>query len=147
MIQRLIRFAFAVLLVGLAGHPGIPAAAAETRDGVFIHISRGPEDPHRVLMGLNMAHMMAEQHPVLVYFDIEGVRVVLNDAPDLSFAQFPSSRTQIPALLAKGVTLMACPGCLRAAGKTAADLMPGVLPAERERFFTFTGGRILTIDY
>mgnify|MGYP000688777189 CR=1 FL=1 len=29
------------------------------RDGVFIHVSHGPEDAHRVLMALKMAEVMA----------------------------------------------------------------------------------------
>jgi hypothetical protein len=42
---------------------------------------------------------------------------------------------------------MACPGCLKAAGKSPADLAPGILVADKARFFSFTKGRILTLDY
>jgi hypothetical protein len=42
---------------------------------------------------------------------------------------------------------MACPGCLRVAGKTENDLMEGVKIADKNKFFNFTSGRILTIDY
>jgi hypothetical protein len=42
---------------------------------------------------------------------------------------------------------MACPGCLKAAGKTAADLAPGIQVADKAAFFGFTKGRILTLDY
>jgi hypothetical protein len=42
---------------------------------------------------------------------------------------------------------LACPGCLKAAGKTESDLMEGVKIADKEMFFNFTTGRILTIDY
>ena len=143
-IARLTAILLAALFASMAA---APVSSADVRDGVFIHISRGPEDPHRVLMGLNMARMMSEDRDVLVYFDIGGVNVVLADSPDLTFAQFPSSKTQIAALLNKGVTLMACPGCLEAAGKSAADLAPGIQIADRNRFFSFTAGRILTLDY
>jgi predicted peroxiredoxin len=121
--------------------------AAEPRDGVFLHISHGSDDPHRVLMGLQMAALMAEDRDVLVYFDIKGVDVVLKDGDDLAYSHFPSSKTQLAALPKKGVILMACPGCLKAAGKTAADLAPGVQIADKDRFFSFTKGRILTLDY
>jgi predicted peroxiredoxin len=116
-------------------------------DGVFIHITHGTDDPHRVAMALNMASIMSEDHDVLVYFDIKGIEVVLKDAPDISFAQFPSSKAQLAALSNKGVTLAACPGCLQAAGKTTADLAEGITVAEKTRFFNFTKGRILTLDY
>jgi len=133
------------LVPALAG-AGEPAAAAP-RDGVFIHLTRGAEDPHRVLMALNMASIMAEDHDVLVYFDIKGIEVVLHDSAEIAYAHFPTSRQQLAALPQKGVILMACPGCLKAAGKAAADLAPGVQIADKSKFFSFTGGRILTLDY
>jgi predicted peroxiredoxin len=121
--------------------------AAKPRDGVFIHVSHGEDDPHRVLMALSMAGIMCEDRDVLVYFDIKGVEVVLKDAEDLTYSHFPSSRQQLASLAEKGVTLMACPGCLKAAGKTSKDLAPGIEIADKERFFSFTDGRILTLDY
>jgi predicted peroxiredoxin len=45
---------------------------------LFSHISSGRNDPHRLLMALNMAAIMAEDKDVLVYFDINGVQVVLS---------------------------------------------------------------------
>jgi hypothetical protein len=42
---------------------------------------------------------------------------------------------------------MACPGCLKAAGKSPEDLAPGIEVADKERFFSFTKGRIITLDY
>ena len=131
--------------MALAGSPAVNAA--EPRDGVFIHVSHGKEDPHRVLMALEMANIMSEDHDVLVYFDIQAIGVVLKDAEDLTYAQFPSSKKQLSTLPQKGVLLMACPGCLKAAGKTADDLMSGIEVADKKRFFSFTKGRILSLDY
>lgn len=123
------------------------SAGEKNRDGVFIHISSGPENPHRVVMALKMATTIAADKDVLVYFDIKGIEVVLNDAKDVSYPTFPSAQESIKMLLDKGITVCACPGCLKAAGKSGADLMPGVLVAEKDRFFGFTKGRILTLDY
>jgi len=117
------------------------------KDGVFIHISSGPEEAHRVLMALSMADKMSDDKDVIVYFDINGVFVVLNDAPDITFKEFESSKTLLQKLIDKGVVVQACPGCLKAAEKTEADLMEGIVIAEKERFFNFTEGRILTMDY
>ncbi|MDY6870171.1 MAG: DsrE family protein [Actinomycetota bacterium] len=147
-MKWIVKFVAMCLIAGFAAIAGAPASSADNvRDGVFIHISHGPEDPHRVLMALNMARIMSDDRDVLVYFDITGVNVVLADSPDLTFAQFPSSKTQIAALLDKGVPLMACPACLTAAGKSSADLAPGIQLADRNTFFSFTAGRILTLDY
>lgn len=117
------------------------------RDGVLIHVSHGPDDPHRVLMALKMAELMAADNDVLLYFDIEGIEVVLADAPEIEYAQFPASRSQIAHLLELGVPIFACPGCLKAAGKSPEDLAPGIQVAEKDAFFDFTEGRILTLDY
>lgn len=123
------------------------ARAAEPRDGVFIHVSSGTNDPHRVLMALNMARIMSEDHDVLVYFDIQAASVVLKDAPDIAFSHFPTSKKQLADLPSRGVVLMACPGCLKVMGKGADDLTAGVQIADKARFFSFTKGRILTLDY
>lgn len=117
------------------------------KDGVFIHISHGIDDPHRVLMALSMAEKMSADKDVIIYFDITGVDVVLKDSPDITFSHFTGSKTQIQNLLAKGIIIMACPGCLKAAGKTPGDLAEGIITADKDKFFSFTKGRILTMDY
>jgi predicted peroxiredoxin len=124
-----------------------PTAVPALRDGVFVHISHGTDDLHRVAMGLQMAVLMAADRDVCVYFDIRGVEVVLEDAPDMAFSHFPGSHAQIAKLLDAGATVCVCPGCLKAAGKTADDVMDGVEIADKDRFFGFTQGRILTLDY
>ncbi len=126
------------------GHGITPKPA---KDGIFIHVSRGPDDAHRVLMAMNMALLMSETKDVVMYFDIKGVYVLLKDAKNITYSHFPGSHEQIKKLLAKGITIMACPGCLKAAGKSPKDLMPGIKVADKDKFFNFTKGRILTIDY
>jgi predicted peroxiredoxin len=117
------------------------------KDGAFIHISHGSDDLHRALMGLQMAEKMSEDRDVLVYFDISGIEIVLSDSEDFTYSIFPSSKTQLKKLLNNGVTLMACPGCLKAAGKSESDLIEGIKIADKDKFFNFTSGRILSIDY
>ena len=94
-----------------------------------------------------MASMMLDTHDVAVYLDINGVLAVTKDAPDVTHETFPSSHTLLKELIEAGVPVMACPGCLKAAGKTPEDLMDGVKVADKATFFNFTKGRILTIDY
>lgn len=124
-------------------------AVAETpaRDGVFIHISEGYQNPHRVLMPLKMATMMAADKDVLVYMDIHAVELLVKGAEDMTFADFESAQTYIKQLSEAGVGIYACPTCLKVAGFEPADLMEGVQAAEKDKFFNFTEGRILSIDY
>ena len=134
-------------IVGIGFVSASTADAEENRDGVFIHVTHGVDNPHRVLMALSMATIMCEDHDVLVYFDIKGIQAVLKDADNLTYAHFDSSKKMLAALSKQGATLMACPGCLKAAGKTKDDLAPGVQVADKKVFFSFTKGRILTLDY
>ncbi|HAP37172.1 MAG TPA: peroxiredoxin [Bacteroidetes bacterium] len=120
---------------------------AKVRDGILIHISSGPENAHKVVMALKMATIMAMDKDVLVYLDIKGIEVVLKDANDITHPTFPSAQESIKLLLEKGINIYACPSCLKAAGKSGADLMTGIQVANKDRFFDFTKGRILTLDY
>jgi predicted peroxiredoxin len=135
------------LLIPMACGQLAQAEEESPRDGVFLHISHGVDKPQRVLMALHMAELMAESRDVLVYFDIKGIEVVVKDAPDLTFSHFPASKTQLAKLIEMGIGVYACPGCLKAAGRTPPDLMPGVKVADKNAFFSFTKGRILTLDY
>lgn len=119
----------------------------DVSDGVFIHLTHGTEDPHCVAMALQMANIMAEDKDVTVYFDIKGIEVVLKETGNIDYSTFPGSLKLIEGLKEKGIILMACPGCLKAAGKAPEDLLHGIIVAEKEKFFNFTKGRILTLDY
>lgn len=117
------------------------------RDGVFIHISHGSDNVHRALMGLSMARTMSTDKDVLVYIDVTGVELALKDNEPLRKGQFAPSDELLDDLCKSGVRVMVCPSCLKEAGKTVNDLMEGVELADKDGFFSFTKGRILTLDY
>lgn len=135
----------AALLTGLLMPPA--TAQERPRDGVFIHISHGKEDAHRLLMGLTMATRMMDDKDVLVYMDIDAVNILLKDAPPVSQKVFEPSDVLLKKLLDAKVTVMACPTCLKVAGKEPSDLLPGIQVARKDAFFSFTSGRILSLDY
>ncbi len=117
------------------------------RDGMFIHITESYNDPHRVLMPLKMAVMMSMDKDVLVYMDIHAVELLVKGSKDLNFADFESAHAYIKQLTDKGVGIYACPTCLKIAGFKPEDLMEGVQVAQKDKFFNFTKGRIITLDY
>jgi predicted peroxiredoxin len=117
------------------------------RDGVFIHITASYNDPHKVLMPLKMAVMLAKDKDVLVYMDIHAVELLVKGAKEMNFADFESAQTYIKELVANKVGVYACPTCLKIAGFNPEDLMEGVQIAQKEKFFNFTKGRIITLDY
>ena len=139
--------AMSMAFLTYAQHTESKSVQEQVRDGVFIHISHGTDDPHRMLMGLTMAERMSADKDVILYIDITGIDVVLKDSPDLTLEPFASSKTLIQNLLKNGITIMACPTCLKAAGKTPEDLAEGISVADKDKFFNFTKGRIFTIDY
>ncbi len=128
-------------------HHAVDSEAEPVTDGVFIHITAGYDDPHRALMPLKMAGIMAEDKNVLIYMDNHAVDLLVKGSEDLSFAEFESAHTYIRQLLDKKVGIYACPTCLKVAGFEPDDLMEGVKTAQKDRFFDFTEGRILTLDY
>ena len=117
------------------------------RDGVFIHISEGYNDPHKALMPLKMATLMAMDKDVIVYMDIHAVELLVKGAKDMQFAEFESAQTYLKKLVEIGIGVYACPTCLKIAGFKPEDLMEGIQVANKDRFFDFTKGRILTLDY
>jgi len=117
------------------------------KDGVFIHITESYNDPHRVLMPLKMAVMMSKDKDVLVYMDIHAVELLVKGAKDMHFADFESGQTYIKRLIDAKVGVYACPTCLKIAGFKKEDLLDGVQVAQKDKFFNFTKGRIITLDY
>ncbi|MCT4613755.1 MAG: DsrE family protein [Marinifilaceae bacterium] len=117
------------------------------RDGVFIHIKESYNNPHKVLMPLKMAMIMAEDKDVLVYMDIKAVELLMKGAQDLTHKGFESFQTYLKQLVNKGVGIYACPGCLKSADLDPQNLMKGVRVAQKDKFFNFTKGRIITLDY
>lgn len=152
--MKKLAFLFAILLVVVSCNeapqqPAAPVAITEgsVRDGVFIHITECYDDPHSVLMPLKMAVMMADSKDVLVYLDIHAVLFLTKEAKDITFADFESAHTYIKQLAAKGVGVYACPTCMKIAGIEPEDLREGVQVAQKDKFFNFTKGRIITLDY
>ena len=125
----------------------IPAAPEKKTDGVFIHISKGAGDTHDVLMALMLADKFCTTNDVLVFFDKEGIDMVVKDAPNLEMEPFDSSDDIFSRLLENGAEILACPACMKIAGVEEVDLRDGVKIAEKERFLDFTEGRILSLDY
>jgi predicted peroxiredoxin len=119
----------------------------DVTDGAFIHVTKGADHEHHVLMALMLADKMSTSNDVLLFFDIDGIEMVVKEAPNLEMDPFDPSDEVFARLLRRGVTILACPGCLEAAGYDEDDLREGVELAEKEDFFDFTEGRILSIDY
>lgn len=127
--------------------PTTTASDEVVKDGVFFHVSSGIEKPKKVLMALTLAAKFAESHDVALFFDLEGVKLLTQNAEELASENYMSTNEALKALTEQGVLIMACPMCVKEAGLTEADLIEGVIIAEKEKFFSFTKGRIVSLDY
>ena len=47
----------------------------------------------------------------------------------------------------RNVVVYGCSGCLKLAGVEPKQLVDGVQTANKDKFFNFTDGRIITLDY
>ena len=128
-------------------HDTTMSDTVEVRDGIFIHITESYNDPHKVLMPLKMAVMMSNDKDVLIYNDIKSVELYVKSAKDLQYADFESLQTYVKQLAEKNVGVYVCPTCLKVAGYKEEDLLDGVKIAQKDKFFNFTKGRIITLDY
>lgn len=117
------------------------------RDGYFIHISSGYEAPKKALMALSFANKVKEDHDVLLFFDLEGVKLLGKDSKDLQIEHYTPLKEALTTLCSAGIEIMACPMCLKSAGIEEVNLMQGVILADKDKFFRFTGGRIISLDY
>jgi predicted peroxiredoxin len=117
------------------------------KNGVLVHITEGYNDPHRVLMALQLAKKMSDDNDVIIYADINAPKFLVKGAKDISFKDFETAQTYIKELIEKKAGIYVCPTCLKIAGFKPEDLMEGVKIAEKEKFFNFTKGKIVTLDY
>ena len=140
-------FIFTILISSILFAQEKNLKADTPRDGVFIHITESYDNPHRILMPLKMATLMAEDKDVLIYMDIDAVKILVKGAIDITHTDFESALTYIQKLSSMGVGIHACPSCLKVAGYKTEDLMEGILIANKDKFFNFTKGRIITLDY
>ncbi|TVQ15404.1 MAG: peroxiredoxin [Bacteroidetes bacterium] len=138
----------ALAMMASCAAPEQPAdEPAMVNDGVFIHMTHGHDNPHRVLMPLQMAAMMATDKDVLIYMDIDAVKLLTQYADDVEYAHFTPLKESLANLLQMGVTIFACPGCMKAHEIEEADLMEGIQVAQKEKFFSFTEGKIVSLTY
>ncbi len=122
------------------------AQISKATDGLFVHISTN--EARKVLMGLSIALKMEESKDVIVFVDAEAINTIIKGGDVYEMDGYEGTSTAlINKLVQKGVAVMACPMCLKSYGKTDTDLLDGIQIAQKEQFFGFTEGRILTLDY
>jgi len=98
-------------------------------------------------MALSLANKMVESKDVCLFFDIEGVKLLTTTAENMQMENYMSLHEVLNNLIEQEVIIMACPMCTKAAGIDPEDYKEGIIIAVKEKFFDFTKGRILSLDY
>ena len=124
-------------------------ADSAMKDGLFIHLSHGYDDVDRASMALSLAVKMADSVDVIVFCDLEAVTLLTKDAkhPAMTTDHYMCPKDALDELRKMGVTIRGCPMCMKNKNIKPEDLANGVTVAARDKFFSFTKGRILTLDY
>jgi len=132
----------AVLIVVVAVAVTVTAFAAgpapeKAKAPIVINMTAGKEDLHSFWMGLQLAsHALGDGRKATVYMNVNAPFLASKKAPeDLRFGEMPTPREQIADLLKKGASIIVCPGCLKVAGLTKDDLLPGLELGTKEALF------------
>lgn len=97
------------------------SAFAGANDPLFINLTT--DDAHRSTMAINFGkHHSANGHPLSIFLNDKGVILGVKAGSDKYFAQ----QKELSDIIAKGGLVIMCPMCLKNAGYTEADLIPGV---------------------
>lgn len=114
MINRKL-VAILALVAALAASPVV----ADTQ-GLFLNMTS--DDAHRADMAMGFSQAMLERgHPVTVWLNDKGVLLASRRETGLAAQQ-----QMLTQLMAKGVTVIACPMCMKHFGIGEADLIEGV---------------------
>ena len=118
------------------------------REGVVIHLTKGPNNPDIVIIAMNLAIVMSEKQNVIVYLDCDGVKSFFSDSPDMNYGYYQSTLVAVRNLsVMDNVKILASKTSLRAASKSAENLIKGITAINDEELADLIKGNFFTIDY
>ena len=97
------------------------AAFSGTNDPLFINLST--DELHRSSMAINFGkHHSASGHPLTIFLNDKAVMMGVKAGS----AKFADQQQALAEVINNGALVIMCPMCLKQAGFTEADLIPGV---------------------
>ena len=97
------------------------SAIAGANDPLFINLST--DELHRSSMAINFGkHHSANGHPLTIFLNDKAVMLGVKAGS----IKFPDQQQALAEVIASGALVIMCPMCLKQAGYTEADLLPGV---------------------
>lgn len=138
------------LLVGCAGSGSTHDAATMTdaRPVVVLNVTRGLEDIKAGSMALLLAgHALDDGRQVIVFLNVHGVKLADRDLSATLASHDKPVKQLLGDLIDRGVTVLVCPACMKAADMTAADLVPGARTASRQALFGPLDDQAIVFSY
>ncbi len=109
-----------------------PVSAGDT-DPLFVNLTT--DDAHRANMGITFGKNQLDRgHPLTIFLNDKGVFV----ASKANAGKYGDQQKTLSDLMAKGVTVLVCPMCMKHYGVKEADLVPGMKVGSPE----LTGGAL-----
>jgi len=109
-----------LLLVACMLVNGGSAIAGDT-DPLFVNMTT--DDAYRSTLAITVASRMFERgHPLTIFFNDRGILVTSRTNGE----QFKEQQSMLTALAKAGVTLLACPNCMKHYGIEESDLLEGI---------------------
>jgi len=97
------------------------AAIAGANDPLFINLST--DELHRSTMAINFGkHHSANGHPLTIFLNDKAVMLGVKAGA----TKFSEQQQALSDVIASGALVIMCPMCLKQAGYTEGDLLPGV---------------------
>lgn len=97
------------------------SALAGPNDPLFINLST--DDMHRATMAITFGkHHSANGHPLSIFLNDKGVILGVKAGSE----KYTSQQKELTEIISKGGLVIICPSCLKNAGYTEADLIPGI---------------------
>ena len=109
-------------LAVIAALASLPLSAlAGANDPLFINLST--DEMHRASMAINFGkHHSANGHPLSIFLNDKGVILGVKAGSE----KYAAQQKELTEIISKGGLVIVCPMCLKQAGYTEADLIPGV---------------------
>ena len=97
------------------------SAFAGANDPLFINLTT--DDAHRSTMAINFGkHHSANGHPLSIFLNDKGVILGVKAGSE----KYAAQQKELTDIISKGGLVIICPSCLKNAGYTEADLIPGI---------------------
>ena len=97
------------------------SAFAGANDPLFINLTT--DDAHRSTMAINFGkHHSANGHPLSIFLNDKGVILGVKAGAE----KYAAQQKELTEIISKGGLVIICPSCLKNAGYTEADLLPGI---------------------